>query len=72
MDKRDLWTYHTADNVSLNRFEVIRASARNLAEAITIHGGNEDDKNQAILKLREAVFYAIASLAIPEVNNAVS
>lgn len=72
MDQRDLWRYHPAGHVALIRFEAIREAARKLSDAIADHGGNEHDKNQAILKLREAVFYAIASIAIPEATNAIS
>ncbi len=68
MDKRDLWNYHPADHIALERFENIRAAARVLAKAIEDNGENREDKDRAIVKLRECVFYAIASLAIPEVE----
>jgi len=66
MDIDKIFTYHTADNVALERFVEIREAAKILGHKIMQHGGQQADKERAILKLRESVFYAIASIAIPE------
>lgn len=67
-ENRDIFTYHTADNISITRFKEIRDSAKILHNKILINGENEQDIERAIEKLRECVFYAIASIAIPEVK----
>lgn len=67
-DERDLFTYHNPANIDPERFLAIRRKAKELAELIKLHGGNWDDQDRAIEKLRECVFYAIASIAIPEVD----
>lgn len=68
-DERDLFTYHPASNIDPQRFLNIRSKAKELAETIKKDGGNWDDQDRAIEKLRECVFYAIASIAIPEVED---
>ncbi len=66
MDIDKIFTYHTASDVALERFTEIREAAKVLGKKIMQHGGSKEDKERAILKLRESVFYAIASIAIPE------
>lgn len=66
MDIDKIFTYHSADNIALKRFVEIREAAKVLGHKIMEHGGHQADKERAILKLRESVFYAIASIAIPE------
>lgn len=66
MDIDKIFTYHTADDVAVERFVEIREAAKVLGKKIMEHGGSEEDKQRSILKLRESVFYAIASIAIPE------
>lgn len=66
IDPEKIFTYHNADHVDPKRFSEIRQAAKYLANMILIHGGSEPDKERAIHKLRESVFYAIASIAIPE------
>lgn len=66
MDIDKIFTYHNPSNIDPKRFEEIRNAAKNLGHQIMIHGGNKEEKNRAIIKLREAVFFAIASIAIPE------
>lgn len=65
-DKRELFKYHTADHVKQEYFDNIRMTAKILADIIDLTPGNEEDKEKAISKLRECVFYAVASIAIPE------
>ena len=66
MDIEKLFTYHTPSNIDPKRFSEIREAAKSLGFKILEHGGSEEDKKRSILKLREAIFYAIASIAIPE------
>ncbi len=66
MDIEKIFTYHTADHIPMVRFTDIREAAKLLGTMIMKHGGSQEDKERAILKLRECVFYAIASIAIPE------
>lgn len=68
MEEKDidlLFTYHTAPNIDPERFVKIRETAKSLGKTILACGREEQDIKRAILKLRECVFYAIASLAIP-------
>lgn len=65
-DNRDLFTYHCPFGINPERFILIRHKAKELQDLIELHGGNREDKDRSILKLRETVFYAIASIAIPE------
>lgn len=67
-ETRDVFTYHSADHVASERFTSIRKAANILFNAIYENGGNEHDMARATEKLRECVFYAIASIAIPEVE----
>lgn len=69
MNIEDLFTYHDAKHIDPIRFSSIRDSAKDLAYLIMKHGGSLADKERAILKLRESVYYAIASIAIPERGN---
>lgn len=66
MDIDKIFTYHKADHIDQVRFEEIREAAKKLGRTIIKYGGSQEDKERAILKLRESVFYAIASIAIPE------
>lgn len=66
MNIEDIFTYHDAKHIDPIRFSSIRGAAKDLAYLIMQHGGSLEDKERAILKLRESVFYAIASIAIPD------
>lgn len=68
MNIDEIFTYHTADHIKQERFDEIRNAAKALGHAIVKNGGHAKDKERAILKLRECVFYAIASLAMPNEN----
>jgi hypothetical protein len=64
---QNLFTYHPANDVELRRFEEIRECAKQLARAIYRNGGHnrKDDISLSIQKLRECVFFAIASIVVP-------
>ncbi|HEY5235260.1 MAG TPA: hypothetical protein VIJ14_03695 [Rhabdochlamydiaceae bacterium] len=64
-----LFTYHTATDVAQTRFTEIREAAKHLGRMILSHGGKEEDKRLSIQKLRESVFYAIASIAVPKLQG---
>lgn len=63
-----LFTYHNPSGIDLMRFEKIREAAKELGRMIVEHGGNEADEERAIQKLRECVFYAIASIVVPKTH----
>lgn len=68
MDKNrieDLFTYHNPVNIDPHRFTIIRESAKTLAHNINEHGGDPKEIEMSILKLRECIFYAIASIVLP-------
>ncbi len=69
MDIDKIFTYHTADDVAVEHFQEIRDAAKVLGYCIMNKPGARADKERAILKLRECVFYAIASLAIPHEDS---
>lgn len=66
MDIDLIFTYHNPRGLDPKRFDNIRNAAKALEHEIMNHGGHKDEKKIAILKLREVVFYAIASIAVPE------
>lgn len=62
-----LFNYHNPVGIDPKRFEILRESAKIMADAIYRQGGNrEGDKELAFQKLRECLFYAIASVVVPE------
>ncbi len=63
-----LFTYHNPVSDAPQRFEEIRNAAKALGKAIIAHGGKESDIERSILKLRECVFYAIASIVVPIIS----
>lgn len=62
----ELFTYHNPSDIDPNRFTAIREAAKSLAYTINEMGGDESEKRLAIYKLRECVFYAIASIVLPQ------
>lgn len=58
----EIFTYQNPSNIDPKRFQEIRNEAKNLAYAINKNGGWTKDKEMAIKKLRECIFYAIASI----------
>lgn len=63
-----LFDYHNPSDVAAERFSDIRLAAKVLARTIIKHGGHDRmrDIDRSIDKIREAVFYAIASIVIPK------
>jgi|HubBroStandDraft_3_1064219.scaffolds.fasta_scaffold274267_2 hypothetical protein len=66
-----LFTYHNPCNVDLIRFDEIRGLAKSLGKSILIHGGKKEDVQRSIEKLRECIFFAIASIVVPELSQEV-
>lgn len=62
----DLFTYNNPQGIDPHRFTIIIESAKILAEAINENGGIEEEIERSILKLHECIFYAIASIVLPE------
>lgn len=64
---KKLFTYHPASDIELRRFEEIRNGAKELARAIYRNGGTHRGKDidTSIEKLRECVYFAIASIVVP-------
>ena len=66
MDIEKIFTYHNPKDIDPNRFIEIREAAKNLGFKILQHGGSEEDIERSIIMLRQCVFFAIASIAIPK------
>lgn len=64
-----LFTYHNPQHINPERFTEIRKAAKELALKILAHGGSEKDIVKSINKLRESLFYAIASIAVPPLSS---
>jgi hypothetical protein len=68
-DIETLFTYHNPMGLDPKRFDEIREAAKFLGKMILKHGGVEVEKERAIMKLRESVFYAIASIVVPKLGE---
>jgi len=62
----NLFKYHAPKNDQPQRYERIRAAAKEFAETIEICCPTSDDRTDAIRKIREAVMMANASIACNE------
>ncbi len=69
MDIDKIFTYHNASGIDPKRFEEIRQAAKILGKLILKNGGMKGDIDRSILKLRECVFFAIASIVLYEVET---
>ncbi len=63
-DLENIFKYHSPKEDQPQRYERLRASARQFAETILICCPDSDDRTDAIRKVREAVMMANASIAI--------
>ena len=63
-----LFTYHNPVNVDPISFEEIRNTAKVLGKIILKHSKNDKDMARSLNKLRESIYYAIASIVVPEVE----
>lgn len=61
-----IFTYHPPKKDQPDRYKIIRDSAKDLARVILENTPESEDQNVAILKIREAVMLANASIAINE------
>lgn len=64
-----LLTYQTCDHIDAERFTKIRDAAKTLGKAINEFGGEDSDKMKSFQKLRECVFFAIASIVFEETKE---
>lgn len=62
----NLFTYHTPKDDQPERYQKIRAKARELATVIVENTPKSADQTAAIRKLRECIFTANASIACNE------
>ena len=60
------FTYHDPIGIDPQRFISIRNKAKELAIVILENGGLYEEKYSAIQSLRQCVYHAVASIAIPE------
>ncbi len=65
-DIENIFTYHNPTDIDPQIFKEIRDNAKELGKKILKYGHRQEDIIQAILKLRECVFYSIASIVIPK------
>ena len=65
----NLFTYHKPTDIDQSRFTKIREAAKELGKMIIEYGGKEVDQERSICKLRECVFYAIASIVVPKIGE---
>jgi hypothetical protein len=66
MMKKDLhtnFTYHPPKNTQPERYERIRAGAKELAVLIDLLCPDSREKDTAIMKIEESVFWANAAIA---------
>ena len=64
-----LFTYHNPAGLDPARFDKIRNAAKDLGKCILENGGQEVDVNTSIGKLRECVYFAIASIVVPKLGE---
>lgn len=64
-----IFTYHPPKGDQSNRYIIIREAAKDFADTILNNTPESEDQNMAILKIREAVMLANASIAINESEN---
>ena len=68
-DIETLFTYHNASGLDTEMFKEIRESAQTLGKIILKYGRQEVDVNTSIGKLRECIYYAIASVVVPKLGD---
>jgi len=61
-----IFTYHKPNDEQINRYNVIRIMAKDLAFIIEDFCNDSEEKKQVLLKLRETVMWANAAIAIHE------
>jgi hypothetical protein len=68
-DIETLFTYHPAPHLDAVQFDELRAAAKVLGKLIIKYGRQPGDMHASIAKLRESVYYAIASIVVPKVGE---
>lgn len=64
-----LFTYHNPVGLDPNRFTEIREAAKLLGLSILKNGGKESEIEKSIDQLRKCVFYAVASIVVPNLQK---
>lgn len=64
-----IFNYYDAKDIPPKVFSDIRAFAKLLGKAIINNGITMHDKHMSIQRLRECVFYAIASIVVPKLGD---
>lgn len=68
-DIEKLFTYHNPGDLDPLLFEEIRNAAKILGKIILKNGRQEVDVNASISKLRECIYFAIASIVVPKLGD---
>lgn len=68
-DIEKLFTYHNPKDLDPLLFDELRNSAKVLGNLILKHGRQEVDVNASISKLRECIYFAIASIVVPKLGD---
>ena len=63
---QNIFTYHAPKNDQANRYEVLRMTARVMAEAIQNCSPESREKSLALTNLQQAIMWANAAIAINE------
>lgn len=66
MNIENTFTYHRPFGTQPERYEHLRAVAKELATAITLHCPESREKSLALTAVQQAVMWANASIAINE------
>lgn len=61
-----LFTYHTTTVESIKQLEELRSIAKDLGKLMIKYGKRQGDMQTAIQKLRESVYFATASIVVPQ------
>ena len=68
-DIETLFTYHNPTGLDPMIFDEIRNMAKELGKLILKHGRQESDVKASVGKLRECVYFAIASIVVPKLGG---
>ena len=68
-DIEKLFTYHNPGDLDPALFDEIRSAAKVLGKIILKNGRQDVDVHASISKLRECVYFAIASIVVPKLGD---
>jgi hypothetical protein len=63
-----LFTYHNPQGLEPEMFDELRNTAKILGKII-LKNGKTKDKEKSVQKLRECIYYAIASIVVPQTGE---